>query len=72
MKGLESMIYATALAKKAGTSRQNIYKRLDKLKIFCYYRGRRLCPPESVNQVLNYRQFYRQGLKQKTTPGAEN
>ena len=65
MEGLENMIYAVDLAKRAGTSRQNIYKRLDKLKIFCYYRGRRLCPPESIDKVLNFRKFHRQGLKLK-------
>ena len=65
MKGIETGILATDLAKQAGTSRQNIYKRLDRLRIYFYYRGRRYCPPESIEMVLNFREFHRQGLKQK-------
>ena len=63
---MEKMISAAELAEELHTSRQNIRHRMEKLGITHIFMGQRICrTAEEAQQVRDFRQIFRQGLKQK-------
>ena len=62
---MERKIFVPELADELNLAQTTIKARLKKIDSFRYYLGRRYCLPDEAEKVKNYRETYRQGLKQK-------
>ena len=62
---MEDLILTEKLSKELGIAHGTVKARLNKIGSHWYIMGRRACTVEDAEKVKNFRQLYRQGLKQE-------